>query len=349
MKNLKNKVRIILEQYKSNKDFVKAAQTKLKALGYDLGNSGPNRDGIDGIIGRLTKIALKDFQLKNGGNGKGFLGPFTAKKLGIEYFGGEREEIKPDEGNIVKRCGKYELFPTVKDTLMDVCQGKENVAKRGPMGCSQYVASQTGVRQGNAWHAYRLGGSFPNKGDGFNKIFKGNNLNEMADIFSQINEKSKGLGENQINSSSQWGRIRSLLSQAVPPQSSFSNLNLGDVVGIYYPGSSHTGEAFFYGGTGLTGKGERATNGPFFGVLENGKVRPWQVSDMGKKVKFVPGNSLTQGGQRFGFNTHLGFVGGKTPLGEPIIYHYVTDTLKATPLSQMGGEFNIVWARPAKA
>jgi peptidoglycan hydrolase-like protein with peptidoglycan-binding domain len=349
MKNLRNKMRVILEQYESYTDFVKAAQTKLKELGYNLGKSGPNRDGVDGIIGKLTKIAIKDFQLKNGGNGKGVLGPYTSKKLGIPYFEGNQEGTVPSDSGLTKRCGRYVLYPTVKDTLNDVCKGKENVAKKGPIGCSQYVASQTGVRQGNAWHAYRLSNSFPNKGDGFSKIFKGGNLNEMADIFSQINQNSKGLSENQINSSGQFGRIKSLISQAVPSQSSFSDLDLGDVVGIYYPGSSHTGEAFFYGATGLTSKGERATNGPFFGVLEGGKIRAWQPSDMGKKLKFVPGDTLTKKGERFGFNTHLGFVGGKTPSGEPIIYHYVTDTLKATPLSQMGGEFNIVWARPAKA
>ena len=71
---------LLFEQQQSYIDFVKEAQRKLMELGYDL---GPRKD--DGIIGRMTRKALSDFQLKNGGNGKGNLGPFTAKKLGIEY------------------------------------------------------------------------------------------------------------------------------------------------------------------------------------------------------------------------------------------------------------------------
>jgi hypothetical protein len=40
-------------------------------------------------------------------------------------------------------------------------------------------------------------------------------------------------------------------------------------------------------------------------------------------------------------------VGAKKPNGEPIIYHNVSGNILATPLSQMGGKFSLVWARPA--
>lgn len=40
----------------------KDVQTMLKRLGYDLGNYGPNKDGIDDQWGKLTTQALRDFQ-----------------------------------------------------------------------------------------------------------------------------------------------------------------------------------------------------------------------------------------------------------------------------------------------
>jgi peptidoglycan hydrolase-like protein with peptidoglycan-binding domain len=44
---------------------VQQVQMALKFLGYDLGNSGPNGDGIDGEFGNITKRALAKFQNKN--------------------------------------------------------------------------------------------------------------------------------------------------------------------------------------------------------------------------------------------------------------------------------------------
>ena len=44
---------------------IKQIQQKLVNLGYDLGPSGPNKDGVDGYIGRRTRKAIKDFQTKN--------------------------------------------------------------------------------------------------------------------------------------------------------------------------------------------------------------------------------------------------------------------------------------------
>ena len=41
---------------------VKTLQSKLKELGYNLGSTGPNRDGVDGIYGSKTKEAVRDFQ-----------------------------------------------------------------------------------------------------------------------------------------------------------------------------------------------------------------------------------------------------------------------------------------------
>lgn len=346
MENLRQKIKIILEQYNSYKDFVKAAQEKLIALGYDLGPLG-----ADGVIGKFTRKAIRDFQLKNGGNGKGNLGPWTAKKLGIEYYGGGKTDSStttttPTPTTEPQSCSRFEVYDGVEDTRNQVCKGQTKNVGTGSPGCSQYVREKTGAWQGNAWHAYKKGG-YPNKVDGFASVFTPENQKKMAQIFQKINSQSSGMDEGGIVSTNTWNDIKSLMASAVPAQSSFSGLKLGDVVGIYYPNSQHHGEAFFQGATGKGSTGNKATNGPYFRVLQsNGTSRPWTTNDLGQNLKIVPGEALGKG-ERFGFNTHLGFVGAKKPGGEPIIYHSVNGTVNATPLSKMGGDFKLVWARPA--
>jgi hypothetical protein len=44
---------------------VKHLQKMLVTLGYDLGTSGPDKDGVDGSFGKLTETAVNDFQEKN--------------------------------------------------------------------------------------------------------------------------------------------------------------------------------------------------------------------------------------------------------------------------------------------
>lgn len=350
---------LLFEQQQSYIDFVKEAQRKLMELGYDL---GPRKD--DGIIGRMTRKALSDFQLKNGGNGKGNLGPFTAKKLGIEYvdrgsstvIGSDGKTKKDSTGKVTsgsdgktdtknQSCSSFEIFPSVSDTLTKVCAGQTSGVAKGPDGCSEYVRQKTGKWQGNAWHAYKTKG-YPSISGFKSLVANKSNLDTMANIFQKINSQSSGISASGINSSGTHDNIRSLMGAAIPGQSSFKGLKMGDVVGIYYPSSQHHGEAFFQGATGMSSDGTKVTSGPYFVVDENGKTRPWAISDIGKNVKIKPGKSL-QGGEHFGFNTHLGFVGAKKPNGEPIIYHNVSGNILATPLSQMGGKFSLVWARPA--
>ena len=50
-----------------DKDAVMNWQLKLKQLGYDLGNGGPNKDGIDGVWGGKTKAAYNDWYSKKWG------------------------------------------------------------------------------------------------------------------------------------------------------------------------------------------------------------------------------------------------------------------------------------------
>ncbi len=47
-----------------NINYNKAIQQELVDAGYDLGNTGDNQDGVDGIMGKLTRAAADEFQTK---------------------------------------------------------------------------------------------------------------------------------------------------------------------------------------------------------------------------------------------------------------------------------------------
>jgi hypothetical protein len=60
----------------------------LQNSGYDIGTSGPNGDGIDGIVGPKTKQAIRDFQQAHGGlTVDGIYGPKTKAAFNEELNG----------------------------------------------------------------------------------------------------------------------------------------------------------------------------------------------------------------------------------------------------------------------
>lgn len=75
--NVSSQKSVILNEQSYN-DYVRMIQNALKNKGYNL--------TVDGWIGPSTKKALIDWQLKNGGNGKGIPGEFTARGLGLNGY-----------------------------------------------------------------------------------------------------------------------------------------------------------------------------------------------------------------------------------------------------------------------
>jgi len=68
----------------NNKKNIKRAQSMLILLGYDIGNYGPNEDGIDGIYGPYTKKGVIEFQkdvFADNNEWDGMVGPKTYEKL----------------------------------------------------------------------------------------------------------------------------------------------------------------------------------------------------------------------------------------------------------------------------
>lgn len=74
--------RILLQEYLVGK------KPGLQHTGYNLGTSGPDGDGVDGIVGPKTKQAIKDFQRDHGGLTKdGIYGPKTRAAFDNELNG----------------------------------------------------------------------------------------------------------------------------------------------------------------------------------------------------------------------------------------------------------------------
>ena len=85
------------------KERMKEIQRALKSKGYNLGRSGPNKDGVDGKYGQLTYNAIVDYQRKNGIKRTGWVGKLTSAKLGVEpMVSGTRFLGKPTGGGEVK-------------------------------------------------------------------------------------------------------------------------------------------------------------------------------------------------------------------------------------------------------
>jgi len=76
---------------------VEALQRTLQGLGYDLGTSGPNGDGIDGQFGPATKRAVEAFQTAQGIGVDGRVGPDTWGKLADVGDPSPSEEAAPTE------------------------------------------------------------------------------------------------------------------------------------------------------------------------------------------------------------------------------------------------------------
>ena len=307
-----------LHEQSSQRDKVKKIQQKLVDLGYNLGTSGPNKNGVDGAWGKMTNKAWSDWKAGKNPTNVPVKNTQTIKKTGPK-------NILVSDTLVNKKI----VFDPTMETKPLKCSPE--------MGCSEWVSNQLedlGVqRQGNAWHSHNINQKSLEKSPFIN--LSPDIQNQMASLFGTINA-------NPVEKS-QESAAKALVNKLIPQQESFRNiLNVNDIVGLYWDGSDNFTKAFFEGATGMSdmGKGYKITNGPYFRRADNGQ--PWSESDLDKKIKFVPGNSL-KNGSGFGLNTHLGYVGAKVD-GEPIIFHNVHGTIHATPLSKMG-KTKVLWVK----
>jgi hypothetical protein len=106
---------------------VKALQLKLKNAGYDLGKSGSSGDGVDGIMGNKTKVALDAF---NAG--------ISPSKIKVS------DPTKPIKG----QTKNYTVNTNLKDGYLPYLDKGEETCVKGK-GCSANVSIKMGSLLGN--------------------------------------------------------------------------------------------------------------------------------------------------------------------------------------------------------
>ena len=362
---------------------LKAANTKDKGT-YDFGSgdnlwwkaSHPNKYRAKDIKEWNEKYpeasSAKYIGIYNQNGQKEFyweMGPFASKDEAI-VAQQEWEDFSWEDAELIKRCRDKgdPIISNSKTIAMDQkCGGDGDVAseefdnvifsdslegvkiptfdpdeeskvyKCNMDGCAAYVKDVLGPYQGNAWHAHRMGNNiystFENAGTGNNE--------EMETLFNKINKNPKK--DEGVSTA------KNIAKSLVPNQQKFSDLELDDVVGLFYNPSEMHSTAFFEGMTGYDSEkggplagGSPAGDGPF--MLRAKDNEKWTPDMLGQNIKFKAGNTLS-GGKSPGLNTHLGFVGA-TVDGEPIIFHNIHQQVYATPLSKMSKDGTaIMWAK----
>jgi hypothetical protein len=256
-------------------------------------------------------------------NAKGNFGPKTENMLKT-YFPDKKYHISFTDSDIATICkGKKQGSNVlVSDTInpsfvkqidfskLDTTKKVENICEPNDEHCAQFVNdfSNKFDKVGNAWNAYANDSEL---GPTVYSSFKGldqNQIKKAIDLWTKIYNKGGGVKNGQYLT-----EIKKFVEQLVPKNGSNVNLELDDVVGIFYPPSSHHEEAFYQGG-------ERwFTKGP------NGKM--------------IPGNQI-KSGNGWGMNTHVGIVGAIKD-GVPLIFHNISGNVISEPASNL----RIAWVK----
>ena len=204
--------------------------------------------------------------------------------------------------------------------------------------CSEFTGDMLGTTFGDAWHA----------AEQLNVKLNVNpsTVNKMTNLFNKINQSGEiPKLDKKTNFDSE---AKEIIYNLIPNQSSFQNLPIGTVVGLYYPLSSNYDLAFFQGAIGKTrtskGKLVDVIAYPYFCKNVNDcKDTAWSQNDLGKKNKFVAGNTL-KSGKSFAPVTHLGFIGYKDKNGVPYVVHAIHNQVFAYPTNKLGDGMKIVWS-----
>lgn len=308
-------------------------QKALKSKGYKyaslLGTSGPNRDGVDGIFGDKTKRAILAFQKDNGLEPVGYVGPKTARLLGVNQM----DKSVLTLSNVSKLKNKN-VSTTKNEKIQDdpncigpskVCEKvtSKNEIKLAPAGtdaCAAWAGDQLRSKganiYGDAWFwLSNLGGNAK-----YNAYKSDVNWNTIWENLKRSNISVYACGEcNSLGSDKKdkCSTIASVISQAMPSSSSvnLSDLKVGDAVGMYHKGSESKSVAFcakaLRKGTSIDGQGYLRPNDE----------------------------------DKFTFNSHVGYVGA-IKNGVPIIFHNVHGTIHATPATKLlskNGTDMITW------
>lgn len=302
-------------------------QQRLVNLGYDLGKSGQNKDGVDGKIGRRTRRAIKNFQLKNKLKPTGVLDQLTQNALSLrsgitkqfgQKFTGDNTVIKKpvippvnksdtliskdSNPNFIKQIQPQKLSTTTSTPIFPA----------GQDFCAQFINdfSDKFGYIGDAWIAHNN----DNLGDRVFSSFTSLSPEQVKgaiDLWTKIDKNGGGVKNGKFTDN-----VRQFVNKLVPSTPP-TKLNLDDVVGIYYPKSGFHEKAFYEAG------------------------KPYFVD--GPKDTKIPGNTI-KSGKGWGMNTHLGIVGA-IKNGVPIIFHNIHGQVYADPVSSLKDGGKVAWVR----
>lgn len=185
--------------------------------------------------------------------------------------------------------------------------------------CAQFVndfnqiKKRTSANVGDAWIAKdnsKLGTLVYNVFQGLSEALQ----NKIITLWNKIQKKGGGK-----EGGSDMTAVKSVIEELIK-KNSFSTaktpLQLGDVVGIYYPPSRHHEEAFH----------------------QAGKIYFTQ-----KGNEFVPGKTI-KSGEAWGMNTHLGTIGAIAN-NKPMVFHNIGGKVFADPVDKIRDGGKIVWVR----
>ena len=205
-----------------SKKEIEVLQRTLLEEGYDLGNYGSKRDGVDGIVGDMTLQAIDDYNAKD------------------RFF------VLEEDADIVKyqqNLEKQGLFKGIDNTTGFTDNSVFSVNESSTCStefCTAYVGQEItkAIGSGEDEDDDRGGRqSLDAYGDAwtFNERIVNSGGKELFSIFESEKPNLKGVGE--IDSYLE-ARLEST------PKIDWKKLRKGDTVNIYYPGSSFTEQAY---------------------------------------------------------------------------------------------------------
>jgi hypothetical protein len=262
--------------------------------------------------------------------------PEAVDKLNARYFP-DKKPVKTDK-KTDKKDQKVEVKPLKKDSTvfvsnisnpdfieklspakLDSTKSNKILSTPDQTQCAQFVndfnqiKKRTGANVGDAWIAKdnsKLGTLVYNVFQGLNETLQ----NKVIALWNKIQKKGGGK-----EGGSDMTAVKSVIEELIK-KNSFSNtktpLQLGDVVGIYYPPSRHHEESFH----------------------QAGKIYFTQ-----KGNEFIPGKTI-KGGEAWGMNTHLGTIGAISN-NKPMVFHNIGGKVFADPVDKIKDGGKIVWVR----
>lgn len=203
--------------------------------------------------------------------------------------------IKPNFDNKFSYCYNQTLIPN-KSNILDKKYNKSQ--------CAAFVNdfSKDIDAFGSAWLGHDIEALGTRIWSAFNPLPQ-EKVQEIINLFIEINKNGGGIVKGPYND-----KIMNLVNSIVP-QTCPVDLMLGDVIGIFYPGSKHHEEAFMQAGYKYF-----TYNGVQIKEFKRDKVPCL-------RKPILPGKTI-QTGKGWGMNTHVGIV-GDIQNNIPYIFHNI--------------------------